>query len=97
MNDRLNFRRIGLAGLAAALLLFGMAAPVVGAEISRIGPEKLEGMLGAPDLMVVDLRSTGQRESSGRKIRSAILVQASRLEDWTGDLAPKARIVLYCD
>jgi hypothetical protein len=97
MNGFFTARPLGVFGFAMALLIFGMAAPVFGQEISRIEPDKLEGMLGAPDLIVVDVRSTGQRQSSGKKIRTALLVQANRPESWTGDLAKKGMIVLYCD
>lgn len=97
MNGFFTSRPLGVFGFAMALLIFGMAAPVLGQEVTRIEPDKLEGMLGAPDLMVVDVRSNGQRQSSGRKIRTALVVQANRLENWTGDLAKKGMIVLYCD
>ncbi|MFP4031322.1 MAG: rhodanese-like domain-containing protein [Desulfococcaceae bacterium] len=97
MNRFFTSRPLGVFGFALALLVFGMAAPVLGQEVSRIEPDKLEGLLGAPDLMVVDVRSNGQRRSSGRKIRTALLARSNRLENWTGDLAKKGMIVLYCD
>ena len=97
MNGIFTSRPLGAFGLAMALLVFGMAAPVFGQGVSRIEPDKLEEMLGAPDLMVVDVRSTGQRQAAGRKIRTASLVPANRLEEWTGDLARQGMIVLYCD
>lgn len=97
MNGFFTARPLGVFGLAMALLIFGMAAPVFGQNVPRIEPDKLEGMLGAPDLVVVDVRSNGQRQSSGRKIRTASLVQANRLKTWTGDLARQGMIVLYCD
>ena len=97
MNGIFTSRTFCAFCFAIVLLVFGMAAPVTGQEITRIDPDKLEGMLGAPDLIVVDVRSAGQRTSSGKKIRTALMVQANRLENWTDDLAKKGQIVLYCD
>jgi hypothetical protein len=101
MNDRWTLRFSPAAAFAVAPLVLAMvlaaAAPAAGAEISSIAPEKLEEMLGAPDLIVVDVRSDGQRESSGKKIRSAITVQSNQLESWSKDMPTGGRIVLYCD
>jgi hypothetical protein len=94
--NRMNFPR-SVGALALLLLLAGWSAPAFGAQVPRMSPEQLNGLLGAPDLVVLDVRADSHWEKTGQKVRGARRVDSGRLEDWAGSIGRDARVVLYCE
>ncbi len=80
------------------LLLLGLslaAGPALAAkpEVKYIGPDTLKGMLGAPDLVIIDV-SKGWW-TYDRKIIGA-LVLPEEVSSWAPRLPKDKKIVLYC-
>lgn len=79
-------------GLVMGGLLLGLA---MAQEAPRIAKEDLRARLGDPDLIVLDVRTEGDWQASGRKIRGAIRENPSRFEAWADKYSKEKTLVLY--
>lgn len=78
------------------LLLFALAMPTYGAgDVPRINPEELKGMLGSPDLVLMDARLTRDWRKSDRKIVGAIRINPHDVSTWAVNYSKDQKIVLY--
>ena len=80
--------------------LFALTAPFVAPaaaqEVRRISIEELKGMLGSPDLVVIDVRRGGDWLSSKVKIKGAVREDAERVESWMSKYPKDKTLVFYC-
>ncbi len=85
--------------LLTALILFfffgvvGMATEV---DVPRISKETLKSELGNPRLVVIDVRTMGDWQSSQWKIQGAVREDPGDVETWQNKYAKDSKIVLYC-
>ncbi len=63
-------------------------------EVKFIAPGTLKGMLGAPDLVVIDVSTGGW--SIDLKIVGALRYSADEVSSWAPQLPKGKKIVLYC-
>jgi hypothetical protein len=82
---------------AACLALVGLLGTVAaeGAGVPRMSTEELKGMLGSPDLIVVDVRRGTDWAASEFKITGAVR-QSGKDFSWAGAYPKDKTIVLYC-
>ena len=64
--------------------------------VQLISKEELKAMLGAPDLVVIDVR--GLKAGSGREpmITGAVREDPAAPEKWAGKYAKEKTLVIYC-
>jgi rhodanese-related sulfurtransferase len=84
--------RLLMAALAAALLLNALAACE---EAPRKTAEELKAMLGAPDLVVLDVRTEYDWKSSSEKIKGAVRENPLDADSWAGKYPKDKTMVLY--
>lgn len=89
-----------IASLVAILLLFALAgwsAPPSSVEqVPRLTKEQVKGMLGKPDVVIVDIRYIKQYEESDKKLPGAVFVQPESFDDFVKKHPKKdATYVLY--
>jgi predicted sulfurtransferase len=89
-----RFRR-GFSILVAAGFVFFAAASVMEAGVPRISPEELKGMLGDPDVIVIDVRRGMEWDDSDFKIKGAAR-ETGFVSKWAGKYPKDKTIVLYC-
>jgi hypothetical protein len=78
-------------------LITGMAKTPDQDVVPRMAKEDLKAMLGAPDLVVIDVRVIHDWNESDRKIAGAVREDpAAPEEQWAGKYAKGKTIVLYC-
>jgi rhodanese-related sulfurtransferase len=58
--------------------------------------EELKGMLGNPDLVIVDVRRDGDWKSSKVKIKGAVREDQEKVEAWMSKYAKDKTLVFYC-
>ena len=80
----------------AALSAMAFAMGSKGAAIPRISKETLKGMLGNPDLVILDVRSAPSWEPSNFKIQGSIREKPDQVYSWAHKYAKDKTIVLYC-
>ena len=89
-----------IATLAAALMLIALAAysamPTTVEQVPRLTKEQVRGMLGKPDVVIVDARYIKQYEESDRKLPGAVFVEPEKIDDFVRSHPKKdATYILY--
>lgn len=86
-----------LAALLSLVALAGWSAPPSSVEqVPRLTKEQVRGMLGKPDVVVVDIRYIKQYEQSDRRIPGAVFVQPENFDEFVKNHPKKdATYVLY--
>ncbi len=79
-----------------AFFLIGLAWPVMAAEVPVMAQQELKERLGAADLVVIDVRTDGDWNSSERKIVGAVREDPARVMSWASTYDTSKTIVLYC-
>jgi hypothetical protein len=86
--------------LIATLLIFSMAgvftASAKSAEAPRMTKDKLKGMLGSPDLVIVDVRTESGWTESDLKIKGAVREDPGAVESWAIKYPKDKTLVFYC-
>jgi len=86
--------------LTAIVVAFAVAAvfatPVFAQETTRMSIEELKGMLGNPDLVVVDVRRGGDWKSSAVKIKGAVREDPEKADTWMSKYSKDKTLVFYC-
>ena len=65
-------------------------------DVPRMSKEELKARLGSPDLLILDVRTDRDWESSSQKIKGAIRRNPGIVDFWASDLPKDKTIVLYC-
>lgn len=84
--------RVLMAALAAVLVLSALAASE---EAPRKTAEELKAMLGAPGLLVLDVRTSSDWKSSTQKIKGAVREDPLDVDSWAGKYPKDQTMVLY--
>lgn len=86
-----------LAALLSLVALAGWSAPPSSVEqVPRLTKEQVKGMLGKPDVVMVDIRYIRQYEQSDKKIPGAVFVQPENFDEFVKNHPKKdATYVLY--
>ena len=87
-----------MAVLLAVGMLVGFAAAAAAAteDVPRITKEELKGMMGKPDLVLLDVRAGKDWDASEIKIKGAVRQDPSKFDEWKAKLDKGKTLVLYC-
>lgn len=85
---------VGIAVVFAVAAVF--AAPAVAQEVKRMSIQELKGMLGNPDLVIVDVRRGGDWTSSKVKIKGAVREDLEKVDAWMSKYPKDKTLVFYC-
>jgi hypothetical protein len=89
-------RRIFGVGFLGLLILLG-AQTALAIEVPRITKEELKGMLGKPELVIIDVRYGKDWTGSKEKISGAIREDPQKdAKSWADQYGKDKTIVLYC-
>jgi hypothetical protein len=93
---RISAERVGcwffMSLLVVGLLSFGCWAE----EVKRISKEELKGMLGSPDLRIIDVRLPDQWKTATEKIKGAVREELDQVSSWMGKYSKESTLVFYC-
>jgi hypothetical protein len=78
----------------ASMALFAKAA--VADEVPRMSKEELKAMLGNPDVVIIDVRSSKDWEASQSKIKGAVREEPRQAKSWADKYDKDKTYVLYC-
>jgi len=85
-----------LAVVLAAALVAGYAITAISQDVKMISPDELKRMLGSADLVVIDVRSAGDWESSDLKIQDAVREDPAKAASWMEKYPKDKRLLFYC-
>ena len=66
------------------------------AEVSRMTKEELKGMLGNPEIVLIDVRTGSDWNASEFKIKGAVRADPAKVADWIGKYPKDKTLVFYC-
>jgi hypothetical protein len=84
--------------LTASLCWVGTIATTANAadDVPRMTTQELEGRLGDPDVVIVDVRSEGSWTGSGSKIKGAVREDPTGVQNWINKYPKEKTLVFYC-
>lgn len=85
-----------VTGLLVALMLFVAGAAFAGDGVPRMEPDELLAQIDSPDVVIIDVRRSGDWENSMFMIKNAVRMEYDDVDSWAGDLPMGKIIVLYC-
>jgi predicted sulfurtransferase len=65
-------------------------------QVPRVDKEKVKGWLDDPAVMIIDVRASGDWETSDKKVKGAVRQDPNKADDWAKDLPKDKKIVIYC-
>jgi len=84
----------------AVITVFALAAvfamPAAAQDAKRMTIEELKGMLGNPDLVIVDVRRDGDWNSSAIKVKGALREDPEKVHAWMSKYPKDKTLVFYC-
>jgi len=83
-----------IVALFALMALF--AAPVAAQEVKRMSIEELKGMLGNPEVIILDVRSSADWKLSKVKIKGAVREDPEKADTWISKYPKDKTLVFYC-
>jgi len=92
VRKRILFLAIVMVVAAAAVFASSSAAQ----DVKRMTIEELKGMLGNPDLVIVDVRRDGDWKSSNVKIKGAVREDQEKVDAWMSKYPKDKSLVFYC-
>ena len=85
---------VAMSAVFALSAVFAM--PAAAQEVKRATIEELKGMLGNPDLVIVDVRRDGDWKTSKVKIKGAVRENPQAIESWANKYPKDKTLVFYC-
>jgi rhodanese-related sulfurtransferase len=82
--------------LIAVAFASGVALRSEAADVLRISKDDLRGMLGSPDLVIIDVRTEKEWKKSDKKIVGSTWEDADEFDNWSKKYPNEKTIVLYC-
>ncbi len=92
MRKRILFLAIVMVFAAAAVFASSAAAQ----DVKRMTIEELKGMLGNPDLVIIDARRDGDWKLSKVKIKGAVREDLEKVDTWMNKYPKDKTLVFYC-
>jgi hypothetical protein len=84
---------ITLLGLG---FVFVISIASMAQEIPKISKEELKGMLGKPDVIIVDVRTSADWSESRSKIKRAVREEPKNFDSWMNKYPKDQTLVFYC-
>ena len=85
---------MAIAMVFAVIALFATPAPAQ--EAQRMAIEELKGMLGKPDVVIIDVRRDGDWKSSNVKIKGAVREDQDKVDARMSKYPKDKTLVFYC-
>ncbi len=92
MRKKILFLAIVMVFAAAAVFASSAAAQ----DVKRMTIEELKGMLGNPDLVIIDARRDGDWKLSKVKIKGAVREDLEKVDTWMNKYPKDKTLVFYC-
>jgi rhodanese-related sulfurtransferase len=89
-------RRLLVAVTTGLVLSWMLVTIAQTEEIPRMTKEELKGMLGKPEVIIIDVRSKADWAGSKLKIKGAVREDPKKVASWMDKYSKDKIIVFYC-
>ncbi len=88
--------KLWVRGLIVSLVLVFGVSLAAAKDVPRMSADELKGLLGNPEVVIIDVRIDRDWENSTQKIKGALREDPQNIDSWAPKYAPQKTIVLYC-
>jgi predicted sulfurtransferase len=82
---------------AALLIFFGsFLGQAMAKEAPRMTKEELKGLMGKPDVVVIDVRAQSDWDGSKEMIQGAVREDPKKTKEWANKYPKDKTLVFYC-
>ena len=93
----MKYRFAAFLLIAVAVVWMGSLMTANGAgKVPKMTIEDLQGRLGDPEVIVVDVRAGGSWTDSSTKIKGAVREDPNEVENWFAKYSKDKTLVFYC-
>ena len=89
-------RRLLVAVMTGIVLSWMLVTIAQTEEIPRMTKEELKGVLGKPEVIIIDVRSKADWAGSKLKIKGAVREDPKKVASWMDKYSKDKIIVFYC-
>lgn len=82
--------------IMAVALVGLLAMPSLAQDVKKMSIEELKGMLGNPEVMILDVRSSADWKLSKVKIKGAVREDPEKADTWISKYPKDKTLVFYC-
>ena len=91
-----NKRKLLLVTAISLGLSLALVLPILATDAPRIEKEKLKGLLGKPELALIDVRAGADWKASTQKIKGAVREDPDQTDTWMKKYPQDKTLVFYC-
>ena len=89
-------RRRMIAVMTSLALSWILSTIVLADDVPRMTREELKGMLGNPNVVIIDVRANVDWLGSNLKIKGAVREDARKVNSWMEKYSKDKTLVFYC-
>jgi hypothetical protein len=83
-------------GIAVLAFLGTFLSQAVAKEAARMTKEELKGLMGKPDVVLIDVRAQSDWDGSKEKIQGAVREDPKKVKEWAGKYSKDKTLIFYC-
>ena len=73
-----------------------LALQAFAAEVPRMSKEELQSMLGNPEVIIIDVRLSGDSPGVESRIKGAVQEDPGQVDSWIDKYSKNKTLVFYC-
>ncbi len=89
-------RRRIIAVMTGLALSWSLSTILLAEDVPRMTPEELKGMIGNPNLVIIDVRANVDWLGSNLKIEGAVREDPKKVRAWMEKYPKDKTLVFYC-
>ena len=91
-------RELRIFAVVLSFIILGMVSRMaLAAEVPRISTGELKALLGSPEVVIIDVRASGDWDNSKMKIQGAVREDPNKsAKSWADKYSKDKTIVAYC-
>ena len=82
--------------MAVFVFLGAFLSQAMAKEAPRMTKEELKGLMGNPDVVLIDVRAKSDWDGSKEKIQGAVREDPKKVKEWAGKYPKDKTLVFYC-
>ena len=82
--------------MAVFVFLGAFLSQAMAKEAPRMTKEELKGLMGNPDVVLIDVRAKSDWDGSKEKIQGAVREDPKKVKEWANKYGKDKTLVFYC-
>jgi hypothetical protein len=85
-----------LVWIAVFVFLGTFLGQAIAKEAPRMTKEELKGLMGKPDIVLIDVRAQSDWDGSKEKIQGAVREDPKKVKEWASKYPKDKSLIFYC-